>query len=378
MSGSSTPTRASTLRTTLACVATLLVACSEPKFSHEDADVEGRESDDAASPVDARSAEANDSAASPRDAAARDARQTSLDFGDAETSRADAQLGDASATNSDAAVEPRPDAGSSAQPAWASQLVGEFAIEAYTFAPDLNGISTSRELFYATITREGDELQLLTRQCELNSSGPTFVFSAPTAPKLPPRRHRILFQQDSFSTETIDYAIGYVPEVPECAGKAGQLIPAPRSRPWTSVSTCRCPGPTLPPLDDCRVIDADDDNLPGYTILGAAVPLAAVEVYGVVASYSKFIDGRPSPNDRGFVAQQDVRSEALQYACRPSTCANLSGPSSSCVPKYNRTLFVPLAELTTPEGGWTCDAVIARAAQLFPDAAPKPPINCDS
>jgi hypothetical protein len=276
------------------------------------------------------------------------------------------------------APEPAPDAAhiDPAAPSWAPSLLGRFAVQGFTFYAEKNAVSTERirTLIDVHVSDAGIELSEQTCEDYASSALATVKYAHPE--KLPARRHRVQFQPDSFSTVPVDTAIGYeATPPPACDGKAGQRVAKRAFQTWFTGATCSCPGDMLPPIDDCRVIDADDDGLAGYTVLGNVAQLGTTEVYGVTLSLSKYVNGRPRASG-GFVAQQERTVSSLQYGCRPAGCANLSGTSTTCGPAQSQIVFVPLAGRAEPTGGWSCASLLARAAELFPDLPPTTPSSC--
>ena len=288
------------------------------------------------------------------------------------------QPSDAASQPSDAGPQPAPDAAyvDPVAPSWAPSLLGRFAVQGISFYGEGNVVSTERIRTLIDVHASEASIELSEQTCEDYASSPVATVRYAHPDKLPLRRHRVQFQPDSFSTVPLDTAIGYEPmPPPECDGKAGQRIAKRAFQTWITGPTCLCPGDVLPPIDDCRVIDADGDGLAGYTVLGNALRIGDSEVYGVSLSLSKYVNGRPRASG-GFVAQQQRTVSSLQHGCRPNGCADLSGTSTTCGPAQSQIVFVPLAGRAEPTGGWSCAALLAHAGELFPDLPPTTPSSC--
>ena len=192
----------------------------------------------------------------------------------------------------------------------------------------------------------------------------------------------MLFAADSFSTEPLEWEQGYEREPPEnCANHKGELVAKRPFQTWISAlrhdsNLCRCPGPLLPEIDDCRVIDPDQDGHPGFSLeVKTIANLGNTTVFGVNASYSRYIDGRRDA-DGVLRARQETKETALQHGCDPSGCANLRGTLATCSPASSAVEFVPLDRREMPNGGWSCEAIMVRTGALFPTPEPAPPQTC--
>ena len=287
-------------------------------------------------------------------------------------------VGDASLAGEASTSEPAPDASlpDPQAPSWAPTLLGSFAMQTYTFSAEGSAITTGRVRSLVDIQAGPAGLEMIVRDCDDYSSNAAGTVQVAHPERLPPTRYVVKFQPDSFSTEQVTAAVGYELDAPPaCAGKPGERIEKRPFQTWITGSTCKCPGETLPSMEDCRVVDSDDDKLAGYTVIGSAVGLAGTEVYGVTLGVSEFLNGQPSANG-GFTAQQQRTVSSLQYDCRPRPCFNLSGTSNSCGPAQSSVVLTPLAGRAAPSGGWSCAAVLSRSGELFPGVPPAMPASC--
>lgn len=355
------------------CALTLgatLLACSEPRFGEPPrADAEMRDSQ-RPGPDAAKSEAARDRAA---DASSRDGSPARVEPGHDAGLEVPPLPGDA---GKDAVLAPEAGPSALAPASWAPELVGQYAVEVFNFIDQSGTFAIGHQRLLATVEARGGEYELTTQLCLLTWIDPLTSLRVARPERLPPRRHRVLVGADSFSTEPIDTAVGFELAAPAaCADNPGKSIPAPVARSWTSATSCECPGERLPRVDDCRVRDSDGDDLPGYTIVGQVTGLSASDVYGVMDSRSRFVNGRPRA-EGGFVAQEEGRETWLQYGCRPSGCLELSGTVTTCAPEASRAVFVPLAGRPRPSGGWTCGAISDRAAELFVEPALPVPSRC--
>jgi hypothetical protein len=254
-----------------------------------------------------------------------------------------------------------------AVPSWAPELLGQFAVQVFSFSFDAE-FSTRRHRLFVTIAPVGADYEMTATLCEHSATNSALTVRVAEPSKLPPMRHKLLFQSSSFSTEPLDTAIGFHAELPpECQGKLGQAVSV-------TGRTCRCLSDVLPQVeDDCRVFDPDSDGLPGYSLLAKAFALPESRLYGVTVNRSKFVHGAPRVGG-GFVAQQESSEASVQFACQPS-CLNLTGTLPSCAPEQSEVTFVLLDPREVPSG-WTCAAILDRAGKLFPDLAPAKPEFC--
>ncbi len=347
-------------------VATVLGACTEPRYRDDD-------SADAA-----ESAEVADTGAT-ESSGGRGSDGGTQRRAEAGASEVDVREPDGSGpAGADATADPPSDAGPPADaedpspgfPDWAPQLRGEFALRIFNFAQDEDVVASGVQTLFAKIEKDGTDYQMTALLCAYTvDSTLTHVRVAhPTG--LPPRRYSVAFRSDSFAMDPLDTTLGYVAEAPpECNDRQGQAVTMP------SGETCRCGVDVLPQADDCRVIDSDGDGVAGYTLIGQALSFGESEVYGVTSSRSKIVRGQGLGS--GFVARIETLETFLQHGCRPSFCLELGGMSPACASEQSRVDFIPLAGRPAPtSGSWDCNAVLDRAGELFTELPPAAPASC--
>jgi hypothetical protein len=391
--------------TAVVAFALLSSACADPHYnplrdSRDRADV----GDAAAQTGDA--AQAGDAAPSLGDASAftsaggPDGGADAIKVGsvdDAAASRVvDGSTGPGEGTGSDAAsVDPSsvppdsaqvpPDAGSVSPvvvpplapgiPSWAPSLSGRFAMQVVSFSATNGAVVTYRNLMLGDVQSADGTTELVTQSCDELSTSTYAVVHTTHPEKRPARRSLIVFTADSFSTDA-DETLGYDAAAPaECTGMAGKPVAKRAFQTWITGPNCVCPGDALPPENDCRVTDPDEDHLAGYSVLGNTLQLGDSQVYGVTHTITKYRNGKPTSNG-GFAAQDEWTLSSLQYGCRPSGCVSLTGTTTSCGTAPDAVLFVPLAGRSEPAGGWTCETLLQHAGELFPDPPPAMPPSC--
>jgi hypothetical protein len=330
-----------------------------------------------------------DAANPDRDAAAAEARDGSAARFDASDGSRDAMVAvDGSPAVSGDAAEPASradaaaDGGASSDaevtlPSWAAELPGQYAVQAYSFTDDGTIVASYLQRWLAVFEEVSGGYELRTQHCEVLSTNVFGNIRVLAPEKMATRRHRVLFDGESFSTEPIDVAQGYeATPPPECVGKAGELVPKRTFQTWLVGPSCRCPGPSIPMRDDCRVLDPEPDGLPGYLLqVRTFNRLGDTDLYGVSADYSKFVKGERRASGSLF-ARLEMQITSQQYGCRPSGCTDLSGTQPTCSTEFSSAEFVPLEKRELPAGGWSCQTMLARTGELFVSVAPVPPSRC--
>jgi len=278
--------------------------------------------------------------------------------------------------------EPLPDAGvvtmdGPTVPSWAPKLLGKYAIVIYSFSDDGLVRTGQRDLGIMEFSAGPSGYEALLRGCQsygtsaAGASGARVV--SPEA--LPPRRFQVVLGADTFVAKPIDVAVGYEPTLPpSCDGHLGELVDKRDFQTWISGPKCRCSDQAPPLVDDCRVVDADGDKRPGYTVQFRTLN-ALADVYGAIESRSSFVQGRVADNGAhtAFFQRNDV---VAQYGCEPSNCADVGGVAMSCDTIHSKVLFASLDRAAAPAGGWTCPSIIDGFSSLFPLPAPTFPARC--
>jgi hypothetical protein len=260
-------------------------------------------------------------------------------------------------------------------PAWASQLRGHYAIQSTAFQEVNNVVTRIQELRLGEIAQVGDRLQLTSRLCKHLESNRLGTLNVVAPDTLPPRRELLAFEGDTFSATPIDVAVGYDSAPPsECAGKVGQRVPKRELQTWIKGTDCACVASGRPANDDCRVLDPEHDNQPGFTAHAEFVTGPA-DVYGVFERFSTLVAGvaQSDGRHRGEIMWRD---RYYQLGCSLADCLDLSTEAKGCPTMRNPVRFAPLDRLEQPASGWTCEQLLAQAAALFPGAAPVAPTGC--
>ncbi|HEX6241001.1 MAG TPA: hypothetical protein VFZ61_08910, partial [Polyangiales bacterium] len=197
----------------------------------------------------------------------------------------------------------------------------------------------------------------------------------------PEIRRRILLEGDrGWRTDAEPYGTGYKREgVPECAGRAGQLINKRPDQRWLR-SQCRCPSliTQAPRLDDCRVTDDDGDGQPGLAYVTKS-PLGTIEwtTHYATTQRTHPVRGRVLANG---TLTADVRSDEASWPliCEPSSVCTSDTLESTrpCQSESNRMQLVPIARPAAGEAGWTCERLLASTSRVFTTPTPQTPTSC--
>lgn len=270
-----------------------------------------------------------------------------------------------------------------ALPAWAEALAGSYASRSNVFASTSGGLmGVTREYALVQIVRTEAGLELRSRLCSQRtiSLGATLDLVAPRG--YPELRRRILIEDDGrWRTDAEPIGTGYQREgVPECAGRAGQLITKRPEQRWLR-SQCRCPSmiSQAPRIDDCRVTDDDRDGQPGLAYR-ARSPLGTLEWTTHFATTIRTYALRGRVLSNGTLTAE-VRSDEASWPliCEPSAICNANVVESTrpCTSKSNSQQLVRLSESGSGEGAWTCDRLLANTSRVFSSPNPQTPSSCE-
>jgi hypothetical protein len=275
-------------------------------------------------------------------------------------------------TERDAGAETSADTGelNASQAAW----VGRYAMRAYSFSMDAVLQPVGRLLSIVEIKPRGDGLVLEEWACMVSVEGSfagligsSFSYEAPSG--LAPTRSKMLLDDDTFSTEYVDFMLGYDPVPPrDCA--PGKTLPPSDVQSWLT-DTCSCPGDlSRPPSSarDCRVTDPEADGAPGAT-LNLVVGTEIWTYHVAQHARTRYLDGYRGRD--GLHANVDASDMSEALACLPPTPATCPiAASTTCPAKYNKAEFVPI------EDSYDCKRVIREVDGLFPRAVPPFPASC--
>jgi hypothetical protein len=339
------PGRTAAVSTSLAAVACALIAlsaCDPPRYDVEDAD------SGPALPGD-------------DDASERDAGSSTQGARDA----------DSAASDGGSPAEP-----SVTLPSWASAVEGRYAAQVFMFGD--NGVSlTSIKLrMLVDVEKSGDRLTMRTLLCESIATSHIGAVRVIAPETLAPRGHRMLFAERTFATEALDVAQGFDPHrQPGCQNGEASAPASPGQR-WIVGGRCQCASDDLPKASDCRVLDSDEDGLPGYSLqLDGASGVRDTKIYGISVDSSRFVD-MERRDDGTLIGRYAGAFTALQYGTDPRSSADLSGPIRSCDPAAASAELTPLTNVPEPPAGWSCDTLRMRATELFKNLGPQSPTRC--
>ena len=247
-------------------------------------------------------------------------------------------------------------------------LLGKYAIRAQFYGHEraTQGVLTHEILLLGEIVHdaERDVLQLDHQVCAdrgevIYAQGPTVSARALYPERLPRRRLDVIHDDTSFHTEGPPVLFGYE-AAPPAACRPGRQIPRPEPVPWGG-ATCTCPLSDVPPTSasDCRVVDADGDGEPGFTVQvsGPVQANTSLRLKDMTQIARGKIDSR-----RRHTGDFVRAAEEGYLACPDSSCRGTS--LSLCPEGLNPVEFAPLDE----DKSWTCSDIIREieAGRLLP------------
>jgi hypothetical protein len=342
-------------------------ACSEPRYGEASAD-DAPERERDAQVVDAcvrcsteaRDAEQADveTQAAPRDTGSS---RSPTDGGE----RADASTGLPAVTPT------------AVLPTWAAPLLGRYAVRAFTFKQDdLPTVTRAEDVFLAEFSFDAQAgLTLRTKLCQSSAQNDLATLRLVAPSQVPERVDSVTLSdfEKRWSSQGTLLSIGYSQDPPDvCAGKAGQSVPKRAGQTWIEGSSCRCPLDGEEPLaDDCRVLDPDSDDKPGFSFAfrSVAPPLGDATVYAVSESTTHFVNGQVSMKG-SHVANVAGGERAFQLGCSPANCANLAELATYCPVTYNTAAFAPV------DADASCQTISMKLGTLFPEPAPPIETRC--
>ncbi|HEX5656993.1 MAG TPA: hypothetical protein VFX59_07345 [Polyangiales bacterium] len=351
------------LHQTLACVAlAALGACSDPSYRMPaDDGVEGDAGDASTFPL------RNDDAGSGRDAA-----KTPTDSAVTPPAR-DAEVADAKVDEPDAEdVGPR----TLIVPPWAERMLGPYASRASLFRQDEYGTITRGTLIrlHQFVVAEGG-LVVRSKLCQYRASTTLAEITLLDPTGAPEQTQNVLFSdvEERWSTDGPPVQYGFTRALPKvCEGKVGESVNKPATQVWNTSAKCRCPEVDEEPLlDDCRLLDPDQDGHPGFTfhLMGTAL-IGEADVFGGYESASQAVNGqlRADGTMRANVRAADAN---YQFDCQPAGCTNIAVLGKWCPSSINTIDFVPLTDAAP-----SCESVVAELGTLFPSAIADYPPRC--
>lgn len=290
---------------------------------------------------------------------------------------------DAGEAGTDAAPQPAPDAGpGTSEPkvlaSWAQPLLGRYATRAFTFSQDdFPTVIRSEDVYLAEFTFDAStgRVTLRSKLCQsvaLNTLGATLRLLDAT--QVPERVEQVVLTEldHRFSTEGPAGTVGYTKEPPSsCADMLNQNVAKAPVQTWIAGNTCRCLRAEADPVvNDCRVLDPDGDNKPGFTFLLHAPPLPDAQIYAASESATHYVNGQVSADGKRHDASVLPGERPFQLDCAPAGCGDIGKLATSCPTSFNPARFVRI------EASTSCSNILSSLSTLFPEAPPPLVARC--
>ncbi len=295
-----------------------------------------------------------------------------------------------------------------------ANLLGAYAVRTHAFREGGSNTGTSESraeaLSYVTVTTDAAGVKVHMRDvgCSATSrnfpGGTSATSNAPAYTNLPPVDVDLVIAGNAAGNGRWERPIvnngagvptGFTLGVPPgCEGKAGQVVnvPASDTRAWLTDSPldadterdCTCPAQDeealLPKVSagaanqDCRIVDADADGKPGFTV-DANVLFFSASIFNVSISQITWAGSIVPSGFHSAIAIEPDPIQRVVVGCTGSgtLCSNASGVAAgyydcSCGTggQFNLIQFVPLDGVVDPGAdGWTCSDVISERNNLF-------------
>ncbi|MEY4508882.1 MAG: hypothetical protein RLZZ450_1004 [Pseudomonadota bacterium] len=295
--------------------------------------------------------------------------------------------GDAQVSGGDPAAAP--DAGSAPVvqtttfPDWAAPLIGSYATRQFSFSRDRLGIvSIYEELSLVQIVRVEAGAELRAKLCSQVASSTEDVLKLIDPSGLSETVRKVTFDDTGhWGTDANPIGYGYDRPVPTtCVGKENQSIAKSAAQVWLADGNCRCPSSAdaAPRIDDCRVLDPDNDKKPGLSFSDKGKPGALIgsfinsTLHAAFVSRTHPVSGRVD-SQGAHHAQVVVDEVAYQLSCEPDGCPQIADVGRPCTDEFNDLHFVQLNEQRQVA---SCADLVARRTELFPSGAPATPSSC--
>jgi hypothetical protein len=181
---------------------------------------------------------------------------------------------------------------------------------------------------------------------------PLISYSVLSPQKFPRRTFALTVAGKSFEATGETALVGYEAlQASTCPGGSSQTHV---DRSWLFSGQCTCASSELPPtaVDDCRVIDSDEDGKPGFTVqfTGGAENFA----YSRMRDAGQIVGGQISPDGR-HTAQFIANIDTYQLRCAREPCSR--GSTQACPVPKNPVRFLPL--VPKPDGKeWSCSEAV--------------------
>jgi hypothetical protein len=264
-----------------------------------------------------------------------------------------------------------------AVPLWAMPLLGQYAVRAFELKRDDYTVTRAEQRSLVEFVAVGGGMQLRTTMCLFQSDNGNAQLVLLDPAHAPQRVEEVVFSEEDKrwgTTSAESFYIGYSAALPSiCDGKlGGSSVPHLPSQVWLSSANCVCGQRNDPPtLDDCRVLDPDNDKKPGVTFsFESSIPRSSYKLYYGLRSDSHYVNGVVGADGSVHTANQMPVENNYQFGCDPSDCADLSKLGEICPAFFNPVRFKRLDPAAAPTAGYSCADVIAKSASLFPEAPP--------
>ena len=262
-----------------------------------------------------------------------------------------------------------------ALPLWAMPLLGQYAVRAFVFKRDDITVTRAEQRSLVEFVAVGGGMQLRTTLCLFQSDNGVAQLMVLDPSHAPQRVEDVVFSEEDKrwgTTSSESFYLGYTAAPPSiCDGKlGGSSVPHLPSQAWLSSTNCVCGLRNDPPtMDDCRVVDPDNDKKPGITFsFESSIPRSSYKLYYGMRSDSRYVNGVVGADGSVHTANLMSVENNYQFGCDPTDCADISKLGEICPPFFNPVRFKLLNPAAAPTAGYSCADV--NSASLFPEAPP--------
>ncbi|MET0287908.1 MAG: hypothetical protein ABW352_25690 [Polyangiales bacterium] len=242
-----------------------------------------------------------------------------------------------------------PDASDASESVSEPFALGQYAVLARfygTSSPAGTGWFGEESVALVDVQRQGSGLTMTWQTCAYRGRVsipplPAIDYAVLRPETFPVRTLQLTVRGDRFETTGPAALIGYE-ELTSCSAE-----PHPDRR-WLGGNACACTGGSIPPTtpSDCRVIDSDGDQEPGFTVqfTGGTENFSRSRI----RDSSQLISGVIAPDGR-HSAQYAANLDNYQLSCAREPCSR--GSVQSCPVAANPARFLKLASRAS---AWTC------------------------
>ncbi|MDB4972832.1 MAG: Tryptophan synthase alpha chain [Myxococcaceae bacterium] len=268
-----------------------------------------------------------------------------------------------------------------------AKLIGKYAVRTHAFreagTTTINFINRAEAVSLVTIryVRASGQAQLTDQACAATTIGdPAATIGSLTRSVVPGYRHlpsvtiSLALNGTQFTRGDVVHPVlglgspaGYAPGIPSfCVGHEGQDVDLPAADPrrgkWWADNRCTCPTAAAPlpakpnsadpnnystsVLRDCRIIDDDLDNKPGFTAAATAPLIGTSQLYNANVSHGIWtVQARDDRYHVGYASESvnPLQRVVLGCAATGGACA-VPGVDCGCADRWSTVQFVPLAD----------------------------------